>query len=74
MHKDAFSREIEQRLDENRRLAESSKLPTLLKPLASYMGFHAFRGLVIVSLVVTLGLFAVYFEELLAVGRWVFWL
>ena len=53
MVEDEFLQELEERLEENRKIAKQSVLPKQLYGVASYLGFHTFRGLVLVSLLMT---------------------
>lgn len=67
-----FLRELDERLEENRRMAERSILPPQLYGLASYLGFHTFRTLVVVSLVMTMVLFWQFYPELMKISREIF--
>jgi hypothetical protein len=72
MRQDDFLSELETRLEENRRMAEQSWLPSPLHGLASYLGFHTFRSLVVASLAVTMVLFWQFYPELMKISREIF--
>lgn len=67
-----FLNELEERVRQNRRMAESSRLPKWLQPLAGYWAFHNFKALTITSLIITIGLFWGWFEELIAISKKLF--
>ena len=69
---ETFLREIERRLEENRRLAERSFLPKQLSGVASYLGFHTFTGLVGVSLGLTILAYSLLYERLMQWGKLLF--
>ena len=69
---DRFLEELEKRLEENRGLAERSILPKQLYGLASYLGFHSFRSLVIVSGLVTIMGFYFFYGQLVAISKQLF--
>ncbi|OGV90637.1 hypothetical protein A2783_05755 [Microgenomates group bacterium RIFCSPHIGHO2_01_FULL_45_11] len=69
---EVFLREIEERLAENRRLAERSILPPFLYSVASYLGFHAFRVLFLTSFLVTTVVFWLWFEWLMSLSKQIF--
>lgn len=70
-HED-FLEELEQRLEENRELAKKSILPKQLYGLASYLGFHSFRSLVIISFVITVLGFYFWYDTLVAISKQLF--
>ena len=72
MKENKFLDELEERLEENRRLAERSILPPQLYGVASYLGFHTFRTLVVVSLVMTMGLWWLGYGWLINMGKLLF--
>ena len=72
-NKDVFLEELEARLAENRLLAEKSILPSQLHGLASYLAFNSFRTLMGTSLVLTLMLFAFFYEDLVRLSKVIFW-
>jgi hypothetical protein len=67
-----FLDELEARLEENRQMAERSWVPKPLWGAASYLGFHSFRVLVIVSLLITVGLFLFWHPVLIEVSKQLF--
>jgi hypothetical protein len=69
---DNFLQELENRLEENRKMAEGGVLPRPLWGLASYLGFHQFRTLLIVSLGVTITLFLFWYPILIKVSKLIF--
>lgn len=73
MKQDKFLTEIEERLEENRRLSRGSWLPEFLKSVTSYLGFNTFRSLVVVSLLATVLMSVAAFDWMISLGRWVFW-
>ncbi len=72
-NEEAFLQELEQRLKENRRVAQASVLPKWLWGAASYLGFHTFRTLFIVSFLLTLLSFVWWWQDLIRVSRILFW-
>ena len=72
MKENKFLDELEERLGENRRLAERSILPRQLYGVASYLGFHTFRTLVVVSLAVTLGMWLLDYKWLMGLSKLLF--
>lgn len=70
--KEGFLEEIEKRLEENRNLAAESVLPKPLWSVASYLAFHSFRSLVLVSLGLTILGSLVAFEWMVKLGKLVF--
>jgi hypothetical protein len=67
-----FLQEIEQRLAENRKLMQGSVMPRSLAGVVSYLGFHTFRSLFIISFLVTLSLFVGFYDVLVMVSRGMF--
>ena len=67
-----FYKEIESRLEENRRLMSEAMLPKPLSSLASYLGFHAFSSLVLMSLIMTVIVYEVWHSMLMKVSKLVF--
>lgn len=67
-----FLQELETRLEENRRIAQKSYVPAWLQPLASYLGFHAFRTLFLLSLVITILMFCWQFDLTILIGKKIF--
>ena len=74
MKQDKFLVEIEERLIENRRLAEKSWVPDFLKPLVTYLGFNTFRALFVVSLIVTIVGVWYLFDDMVHWGEHLFFL
>lgn len=72
MAQEVFLEELEKRLEENRVLAEKSILPKQLYGLASYLGFHSFRSLVIVSGLITIMGFYFFYGQLVAISKQLF--
>lgn len=72
MARDIFLEELEQRLEENRRLAAGSWLPKPLWGVASYLAFHTFRSLVLASLLLVILLAWLRFDFLLMLGKTIF--
>jgi hypothetical protein len=68
-----FLRDLEERLRENRTLAERSLLPKQLSGVASYLAFHTFRSLFFLSLLAAIGLFWRFYEQLMMISKLVFW-
>jgi hypothetical protein len=67
-----FLEEIERRLEENRRLAAESVLPKPLWSVASYLAFHSFRSLVLISLGLTILVSFGAFDWMVKLGKLVF--
>ena len=67
-----FLNELEERLAENRQMAERSWVPRPLWGAASYLGFHSFRVLVVVSFLITVGLFLFWHPVLIEVSKQLF--
>ena len=72
MRDEDFLAELEERLEENRKLMQGSFLPESLKGPASYLGFHTFTVLLGISFLVTVMLYGVWFEELMSLSRILF--
>jgi len=72
MKQDEFIKKLERRLEENKRIAESSWIPGFLKPLASYLAFNAFRTLFVLSLILTILMSMSMFEQMMWWGRKIF--
>ena len=72
MKQDKFLEKLEERLEENRQLAEKSVLPKFLSPLASYLGFNAFRVLFFLSFGLTVILSWYAFDWMILVGKKLF--
>ena len=70
--KDDFLNELEARLEENRKVAQRGVLPKFLWGAASYLGFHQFRTLVIVSLGLTAIMFIFLYPILIKVSKLIF--
>ncbi len=71
-HNPDFLRQLELRLDENRRLVSGSPLPSFLHGFAGYLGFHPFRTLFILSFFLTLFLFIFLYQPLIILSRHLF--
>lgn len=67
-----FLKEIEARLEENRRLMEVSFIPRPLSRAASYLGFHVLSSLLLLSLLVTAFLYEVFNLRLMEVSKVIF--
>lgn len=67
-----FLRELEVKLIQNRKMAERSFLPKPLQGLASYLGFHSFRVLALVSLGLTIILFWGWYPTMVEISRELF--
>jgi hypothetical protein len=72
MGEDKFLDELEKRLEENRRIVAQGWLPKPIQGLASYLGFHQFRTLVIISLVMTAMSFGFFYDPLIKVSKLLF--
>lgn len=72
MNKEQFLEELEKRLEENRELAERTILPRQLHGLASYLAFHTLRGLLLLSGIITAGMFGFEYEGLIKISRRLF--
>ena len=67
-----FLKDLEARLEENRKIAQKSYVPAWLQPLASYLGFHAFRALFLLSLAITIFMFWWQFDLSILTGKKIF--
>jgi hypothetical protein len=67
-----FYKEIESRLSENRRLMEESFLPKRLSMAASYLGFHSFSSMLLLSLLVTVIMYETLHGRLMGVSKAIF--
>jgi hypothetical protein len=67
-----FEREIEARLNENRRVAAGSPVPSWLQPAAAYLGFYPVRVLVLLALLATLIQMAFFYEITMNLSRSIF--
>lgn len=55
MPQESFQHQLNQRLDENKHLAQGG-LPLLLQPLASWLGLYPWQSLVLITSISILGL------------------
>lgn len=69
---EVFLEELQQRLEENRQLAEKTLLPRFLRRPASYLAFHHFRTVLIISLLVTVAMFWLAYQPLLRISKTIF--
>lgn len=67
-----FLKELEDKLEQNRRMAAKSWVPKPLYGVVSYLGFHSLRVLVLVSLGITVIIFAVWYPTMVELSRKVF--
>ena len=67
-----FYKEIEARLRENRRLMREAHLPKPLSLMASYLGFHTFSSMLILSLLLTVILYETVHVWLMRVSKLIF--
>lgn len=72
MDEDVLLQELEERLEENRRLVEETYIPKPLYGVASYLGFHTFRVLVGLSFGLTVIGFYFFYDQLVLLGKQLF--
>ena len=64
--------ELEERLEENRKIAQNTKLPIWLHGVASYLGFHALSTLILLSLLITVILYEFFHQPLITISKSIF--
>jgi hypothetical protein len=69
MENKVFLKQLEERLEENRKLSERRGLPVWMAPAASVLGLRAWEGLLFGSFVVTALLFLVWPIEFMRLVR-----
>lgn len=69
---DKFLEELENRLEQNRKIAQKSWIPRPLHKAVSYLGFHSFRVLFLVSFGITALVFAFWYEVMVSLSKQIF--